>query len=87
VFIKNLNTDLTPEELEKKCSEFGEVRCTKISQSVPIITKIENGKRIMIHDSTAPPVSNGYGFVCFYNSSSARRAVEEGKIAGVGDVI
>jgi len=65
VFIKNLNTDLTPEELEKKCLDIGEVKSTKISQSAPIIIKIENGKKIKIHDSTAPPVSNGYGFVCF----------------------
>jgi RNA recognition motif-containing protein len=65
VFIKNLNTDLTPEGLENNCLLFGEVKSTKISQSAPIKIKIENGKRIKIHDSTAPPVSNGYGFVCF----------------------
>ena len=65
VFIKNLNTDITPEELEKICQKFGEVKSTKISQSAPIIERIENGRRIKIRDITAPPVSNGYGFVCF----------------------
>jgi len=65
VFIKNLNTDLIPEELEKKCSEIGEVKSTKISLSTPTTVKIENGRKIKVLDTSAPPVSNGYGFVCF----------------------
>jgi RNA recognition motif-containing protein len=87
VFIRNLNTDLIPEELEKKCSEIGEVKSTKISLSTPIIIKEENGRKIKVHNTSAPPVSNGYGFVCFQNPASAKKAVEDGKIAGVGEAI
>jgi RNA recognition motif-containing protein len=39
----------------------------------------QNGKLIKQTDIAAPPLSNGYGFVCFQTEADARKAVEMGK--------
>jgi len=39
----------------------------------------QNGKLIKQTDLAAPPLSNGYGFVCFQTEADARKAVEIGK--------
>ncbi len=40
----------------------------------------EEGRALKEYDNTLPPVSNGFGFVCFENEESAQKAVETEKV-------
>jgi RNA recognition motif-containing protein len=69
VFVKGLPTELSTEELDHKFAEtFGEVKSAKISRSAP-----HKDKKTV--DPSLPPVSNGYGFVCFQNKEAADKAI------------
>jgi polyadenylate-binding protein len=43
-----------------------------------------NGKNIKEVDVSEPPVSNGYGFVCFQTAEDATKALAEGKVMAEG---
>jgi len=81
VYVKELPKDFTPAQLEKSFADsIGPVKSTKISKSAQV-TRVpnQNGKLIKQTDLAAPPLSNGYGFVCFQTEADARKAVEIGK--------
>lgn len=83
VFVKDLPADLTPAELEKMFSTLGEVKSTKISLAPQVTVVTEGTRKIRQVDLSSPPVSNGYGFVCFQNEDSARRAVTEQAVEAI----
>ncbi len=65
LYVKEIPRDFTSSTLEDKFKELAAVKSAKIS-TTPIL-KVEevNGKKVKTVDLTLPPVSNGYGFVCF----------------------
>jgi len=65
------------------------VKSAKISLG-PQKKRDESGRVLKEYDNNLPPVSNGFGFVCFENEESAQKAVEVGKVrfpkAGGADI-
>jgi RNA recognition motif-containing protein len=55
--------------LENKFKEFAPVKSAKIS--ITPVQKTENGRKLKDVDDSVPPVSNGYGFVCFQTAEDA----------------
>ena len=69
VFVKGIDASMDTQALDKLFSEkFGEVKSAKISLSV------KPGQ---------PPVSNGYGFVCFQKKEDLEKALKAQKIGNM----
>lgn len=84
VFVKGITNDVTAAELEQKFNDiFGKVKSAKVSRSAQLKAKDVNGKIVKEADISAPPVSNGYGFVCFQTEEAVKKAVETGKLNDV----
>jgi RNA recognition motif-containing protein len=69
VFVQNIPKDLTAQDLENKFKELAPVKSAKIS--ITPVQKTENGRKLKDVDDSVPPVSNGYGFVCFQTAEDA----------------
>lgn len=67
--LRNLPYDVEESHLSEVFSQFGEVKSVKIPK-ILLVTKV-NG---VLKES---PMSKGFGYVCFVDQESARRAVEE----------
>jgi hypothetical protein len=64
---------------------FGPVKSAKVSLAIRKQNKINNGDEEDKEDGKSkniilPPVSNGFGFVCFETEDGANQAAEAGKI-------
>jgi len=87
VFVKNIPEEYTHADLENYFKRFGPVKSAKISLGLrKKIQRDENGQpkkedgKSKEYDDTLPPVSNGFGFVCFETEEAAIQAVAAGKI-------
>jgi hypothetical protein len=65
VFIHNISKDVTAAQLEEKFKDFAMVKSAKISTAPVLKVEQVNGRNVKNVDFTVPPISNGYGFVCF----------------------
>ena len=75
IFVSNIPKELTAGQLEEMFKDIAQVKSAKIS-SAPVIKNENVNGRIFKHiDITVPPVSNGYGFVCFQTAEEAQKAL------------
>jgi len=84
VYVKCIPKDQTTADLDAKFSTvFGVVKSAKISRSAHVLKETIDGRTVKKIDATAPPTSNGYGFVCFQNKESFDAALAAGHFEGL----
>ena len=77
ILVSEIPKDLTAAQLEEKFKAIAPVKSAKISVSPLTVTVNRNGENVKELDLSQPPVSNGYGFVCFHTSEDAYKALAE----------
>jgi hypothetical protein len=75
IFVSNIPKDVTAGQLEEKFKEIAQVKSAKISTAPVLKNENVNGRFFKQIDISVPPVSNGYGFVCFNTAEEAQKAL------------
>jgi RNA recognition motif-containing protein len=75
LFVSNIPKDLTAGQLEEKFKEIGPVKSAKISTAPVLKNENVNGRIYKQIDNSIPPLSNGYGFICFQTAEEAQNAL------------
>jgi RNA recognition motif-containing protein len=75
IYVCKIPKNFTAAELEDKFKDIAPVKSCKVSVSPLTVIVNRNGKNIKEVDLSQPPVSNGYGFVCFQNAEDATKVL------------